>query len=262
MRDGKFMNAVSSEFRLIANVPMEEREGCSADDYEGLEQVVSTSKNDEGYDIRCFKETQLILEKPATGAKKILAKLYISIDPHVSLILNILEIGWIQHMIELGNTRWTNSKTSTGRVTSHPDSYSTQVSQTRRSQSAVFKHAETDIIAQIEQRVALVAGVGVEHLEQLVMVKYSPGDYFKEHHDGPFRSHTVLLYLNDVEGGETVFPNLHFAVKPIGNSALYWRNTTDDGLADFRMVHAGVCPKMGMKYVVNCFFNVEPVRTQ
>lgn len=66
----------------------------------------------------------------------------------------------------------------------------------------------------------------------------------------------------DVDGGETVFPNLKLAVKPVGNSALYWRNITDDKLADFSMVHAGTTPKSGTKYVVNCFFSVEPVRYQ
>lgn len=76
------------------------------------------------------------------------------------------------------------------------DSYSTQVSRTRRSQSVVFQYAETEIISQLEHRVSLIANVGIQHLERLVMVKYNPGDYFKEHHDGPFRSHTILLYLN------------------------------------------------------------------
>ncbi|GFE55511.1 2OG-Fe(II) oxygenase family protein [Babesia ovis] len=241
---------------------MEERDTCSVDDYQGLEHVVTVSQDARGYEIKCHKETELILEPIEGGPQKRLSKLYISIEPHVSLILNLLEPDWIRHMIELGDTRWISSKTSTGRVASHPDSYSTQVSKTRRSQSAVFAHAETEIIAQIEHRVSLIAGVDVAYLERLVMVKYSPGDYFKEHHDGAFRSHTVLLYLNDVDGGETVFPELNIAVRPIGNSALYWRNTTDDGQADFRMLHAGVCPKSGTKYVVNCFFNVEPIRDQ
>lgn len=235
---------------------------CLADDYEDLEHVVFLSKESGCYNIRCFDETELIVENLVTGKKKTLAKLFISLEPHVSLILNILEPEWIEHMLKLGQTRWVSSQTSKGRASSHPDSYSTQLSRTRRSKSVVFQHAETEIIAQIEQRVALVAGVDVSYLENLVMVKYNPNDYFKEHHDGPFRSHTILLYLNDVEGGETVFPNLNMAVKPVANSGLYWRNTNDDGTANFAMIHAGTSPKKGTKYVVNCFFNVNQVRSQ
>nr|BAN66024.1 prolyl 4-hydroxylase alpha-related protein PH4, putative [Babesia bovis] len=241
---------------------MEGNSGCLVEDYDGLEHVVTISDDGCGYEIRCHKESELILESPDEGVQRRCPKLYISIDPHVSLILNLLEPSWVRHLIDLGNTRWISSKTSTGRLSSHPDSYTTQISATRRSQSAVFQHGETEIIARIEHRVSLIAGVSVDHLERLVMVKYSPGDYFKEHHDGAFRTHTVLLYLNDVDGGETVFPELKIAVRPVGNSALYWKNTTEDGVADFRMVHAGVCPKSGTKYAVNCFFNVEPVRTQ
>ncbi|GBE62550.1 2OG-Fe(II) oxygenase family protein [Babesia ovata] len=240
----------------------EEAKGCVVDEYEGLEHIVVPSSGSEGFDIRCFKQTEIILENTATGHQRTFPKLFISIEPHLSIILNILEREWVAHLLQMSESRWVSSQTSRGLASAPPDEYSTQVSRTRRSQSAVFGYGETPTIAEIEQRVALIARVDVKHLERLVMVKYHPGDYFKEHHDGPFRSHTILIYLNDVEGGETVFPSLNLAVKPIGNSGLYWRNTTEDGRADFRMVHAGTSPKMGTKYVVNCFFNFAAVRDQ
>ncbi|KAK2196216.1 bifunctional Prolyl 4-hydroxylase alpha subunit [Babesia duncani] len=126
--------------------------------------------------------------------------------------------------------------------------------------SVIFDHSETATISNIENRIALIAGIDVCYLEKLVMVKYEPGDYFSEHHDGAFRTHTILLYLNDAIGGETIFPNLSLAVLPISNCALFWKNLNEKSTTDFNMIHAGTSPLWGQKYIVNCFFNIKPVR--
>ncbi|EKX72816.1 conserved hypothetical protein [Theileria equi strain WA] len=218
-----------------------------------LKRVIDKGK--EGYNIHCYKRSTLIINDSIK-----LMKLYIHLNPEISMIFNVLEPEWIQHMMDASEGKWVKSQTSRGLSSGHPDTYQTTVSETRKSQSAIFEHEETDVIAKIERRVALVAGIGVEFLEKLVMVKYNPGDYFKEHHDGSFRTATILLYLNDVEGGETVFPNLGLAIKPVGNSAVFWRNLNGENEMDERMIHAGTTPKVGTKYVVNCFFNVEAIR--
>ncbi|GIX64904.1 prolyl 4-hydroxylase alpha-related protein PH4, putative [Babesia caballi] len=103
-----------------AEEPTAEGEGCYADDYEELEHVVVPSGDSEGYDVRCFKQTELVLENVATGAKRRLAKLFISLEPHVSLIFNVLERHWVEHLIALGDSRWVSSQTSTGLASSHP----------------------------------------------------------------------------------------------------------------------------------------------
>ncbi|BAM41170.1 uncharacterized protein TOT_030000433 [Theileria orientalis strain Shintoku] len=240
---------------------------CTFESFGNVDKVVTESED--GYDIKCVRRSSLIIE--GKNSERRLEKFYISIDPYVSLILNILEDEWIDHLIAVDGSRWVSSQTSKGLTDSHPDTYTTTVSKTRKSLSVIFEHFEDEIISKIERRVALVAGIDVSHLEKLVMVKYGPGDYFKQHHDGGFRSHTILLYLNgtflpdirsclDTDGGETVFPRIGISIKPIANSAVFWENLTSDGEMDHRLIHAGTTPKSGIKYVVNCFFNVEPVR--
>ncbi|UKK01260.2 procollagen-proline 4-dioxygenase [Theileria orientalis] len=229
---------------------------CTFESFGNVDRVVTESED--GYDIKCVKKSCLIIE--SKNSERRMEKFYISIDPNISLILNILEEEWIDHLINVDESRWVSSQTSKGLTDSHPDTYTTTVSNTRKSLSVIFEHFEDEIISKIERRVALVAGIDLNYLEKLVMVKYGPGDYFKQHHDGGFRSHTILLYLNDTNGGETVFPRIGISIKPMANSAVFWENLTSDGEMDHRLIHAGTTPKSGTKFVVNCFFNVEPVR--
>lgn len=111
-------NVVPEHAQVVDTQPAEGT--CLVDDYKDLEHVVVPSADSQGYDIRCYKETQLIIENLATGKKKSLAKLFISIKPHVSLILNVMEPEWIEHLIQMGQSRWENSQTSKGLVSSHP----------------------------------------------------------------------------------------------------------------------------------------------
>ena len=48
--------------------------------------------------------------------------------------------------------------------------------------------------------------------------------------------------MSDVEqGGATAFPYLHFAVKPLKGSAVFWYNLNDSGEGEYLTRHAG-CP--------------------
>merc|ERR1712135_89899 len=78
-------------------------------------------------------------------------------------------------------------------------------------------------------RLARVAGLPVEQLERLNMVRYSPGEYFNEHYDGKFRPRTVFIYLNDLpdaDEGETLFPHLGLRFRPRCGAAVMWSNAT------------------------------------
>merc|ERR1719159_1442903 len=127
----------------------------------------------------------------------------------------------------------------------------------------MLDYGETEIVARIEERVAKVTGVPADHVEKLNMVRYRPGEFFKVHHDGVHRPATLFLYLNDVpesEGGETEFPYLGIRVRPKKGSAVVWKNITEDGQMDERLIHQGLPPKSGIKYGVNCFVNEAPLR--
>ncbi|XP_955104.1 uncharacterized protein TA04445 [Theileria annulata] len=249
---------------------------CTLKSFKNIRNVVQNCEDK--LIIRYYKESSLIINNDE-GEEVVLSKFYILFDPQISIILNILNEDWVNYLINFDNNRWVNSQTSIGSTHSLPEEYKTLVSRTRKSKSIIFEHYEDEVISKVEERVALVAGIDVKYLEKLVMVKYTPGDYFKEHHDGSFRSHTLLLYLNsiiylsqkqlspcyrvtyNVEGGETVFPEIGIGLSPIANSGVLWRNVTDSGEMDERLIHAGTTPTSGTKYVVNCFFNKLPIRS-
>lgn len=88
----------------------------------------------------------------------------------------------------------------------------------------------------IQARLGRLMGVPVSHLEALKLIHYPAGGFFKLHHDAfgqsfdpvtgvsdwpcvaggayPNRIMTCIVYLNDANGGRTVFDNLNVAVQP------------------------------------------------
>jgi len=74
---------------------------------------------------------------------------------------------------------------------------------------------------------------------------------------------TIFIYLNDLpEGdeGETHFIRLGLKVVPRAGTAVMWDNTLPNGKADERTFHQGLPPKTGVKYGLNCFFNIRKGR--
>ncbi|PHJ25300.1 2og-fe oxygenase family protein [Cystoisospora suis] len=185
-------------------------------------------------------------------------------NPEVYLIPDLLTDEDCTHLLQLCEGRWEPSKTSTGYASADPRQYASRKSPTRTSWSVPLALGETAGVENVEKLVAAFAGMPVEHLEPLVIVKYEEGQYFKQHHDGGFRPRTVLLYLNDVEeGGETSFDRLGFRVAPMKGAALMWNNSHPGSTdIDSRLLHAGLPPARGVKFAVNCFFNKDPIRNE
>ncbi len=134
-----------------------------------------------------------------------------------------------------------------------------KTSPNRTSFSCVLDTADP-VVNLIVRRVAFVAGYPPSHVERLSMVRYEPGQYFKEHHDGQFRPRTVFIYLNTLpEGeGETRFPNLGMRFRPTKGIAFMWTNPLPDGTADMRLLHQALPPVTMVKYGMNCFVNENP----
>jgi len=122
---------------------------------------------------------------------------------------------------------------------------------------------DASLVEIIMRRVAYLAECHFEQVECLSVVKYLPGQFFKQHHDGAFRPKTVFIYLNTIpsgDGGETFFPFMGFKFKPVEGVAAMWDNISD-GKADTRMIHEGL-PTTGQmtKYGINCFVNEKQVQ--
>lgn len=105
-------------------------------------------------------------------------------------------------------------------------------------------------------------------VEELQVVHYQPGDYFKSHLDASDyildnvenenvatsagRRYTLLFYLNNVkEGGETRFVKINQLVEPKAGRVAFWSNLDSDKRPIPESEHEGRPPKSGDKWIIN-----------
>lgn len=104
-----------------------------------------------------------------------------------------------------------------------------------------------------------------QQMQQLEVVRYMPGQYFKPHcdsvdglmsragYDDSTRLATLITYLNSVdEGGETFFSRLDLKVKPRQGTALVHFPASHDLVADKRTMHCGMVSP-NVKWVCTAF---------
>eukprot|EP00913_Durusdinium_trenchii_P021693 g20383.t1 len=133
---------------------------------------------------------------------------------------------------------------------------------------------ELRAVQAVQRRCAQVIGVEQERIEPLQLVKYLPGQYYSPHMDtheeperkssyaGEQRTHTMLVFLSDVPesdgGGHLHFPRLGLHIQPHLGDAVLWRNLTEDGQPDLRVLHEGVAPKSCEKLAMNVWVADRP----
>mmetsp|Transcript_24214 Transcript_24214/g.45734 ORF Transcript_24214/g.45734 Transcript_24214/m.45734 type:complete len:465 (-) Transcript_24214:13-1407(-) len=213
----------------------------------------------------CSPVTDLADETTEASKRKILTAYSVHQDPQVSVVPDFIQEAEIQHLLDLASPGWEPSEVGQGvyRTKHEGQDLANQVSDIRTSYSCLIEPAQSAVVNSIEQRLAALADLDVKYLEPLNMVRYCPGQFFKEHHDGRFRPVTIFIYLNDVPpggGGETMFPDLKLKIVPRRGCAVMWNNTLGPQREDKRMVHQGLPPHTATKFGVNCFFNDKPMR--
>ncbi|WP_027210742.1 2OG-Fe(II) oxygenase [Burkholderia sp. WSM2232] len=136
----------------------------------------------------------------------------------------------------------------------------------RSSHGMFFRLGETPLISRLEARIAELTGLPVEHGEGLQLLHYEAGTESTPHVDylvannasniesvarSGQRMGTLLMYLNDVDGGggETVFPHLGWSVTPRRGDALYFEYGNRSGLSDPSSLHASTPLRAGEKWV-------------
>mmetsp|Transcript_20249 Transcript_20249/g.47276 ORF Transcript_20249/g.47276 Transcript_20249/m.47276 type:complete len:480 (-) Transcript_20249:74-1513(-) len=203
-------------------------------------------------------------------------------DPRMLVVPQFITQAEADHLVALAEGNWLPSlvgkiQKKDGEAATNPvgpqERPQKAQSSTRTSWSCMLRPAQTAIVQRIEHRCAKLAGLPPSQLERLAMVRYAPGEYFNQHHDGGFRPITIFIYLNELEqedmpaanaeqtaAGDTFFPTLGLSFVPRPGCAVMWPNSLPDGSIDNRMLHAGRPPRKGVKYGVNCFFNVEEFR--
>jgi hypothetical protein len=140
--------------------------------------------------------------------------------------------------------------------------------QGRRLTSAKFGVTDTDlVIMAVNERLCALAGLPPSNAEGLQVMHYKVGDFFAPHFDAwdtEFPGHaatlaqqgqravTVLVYLNDdLEGGETDFPRLGIRHRGKKGDGLMFRNVDAEGGRDTRLLHAGLPPTAGEKWLLS-----------
>merc|ERR1719201_2646828 len=106
-------------------------------------------------------------------------------DPEISLIPDFLDDAEIEHLMQLAGDLWQPSVVGSGVYKTNDESKDLQnkSSQNRTSYSCSLRSGQSPIVKAIEERLSFVAGMDVEYLERLNMVRYAPGQFFNKHHD-------------------------------------------------------------------------------
>jgi prolyl 4-hydroxylase len=131
--------------------------------------------------------------------------------------------------------------------------------------SCSMPHLAEDLVVQsINRCIAAATGTKWGWGEPMNILKYSPGQQYKPHHDGTgadnisIRQLTALIWLNDqFEGGETDFPKIKVRIRGGVGDMLVFRNVTADGQPDPRMIHAGLPVTQGVKWMASRWIRCE-----
>jgi len=147
-----------------------------------------------------------------------------------------------------------------------------QTDERRTSQGMFFGIGETPLIQRIEQRIARLLDMPVEHGEGLQILHYLPGQEYEPHYDwfdpthpgftaitarGGQRVASVVMYLNTPEeGGGTSFPKLGLTVTALRGSAVYFAYEGGDESS----LHAGMPVIRGEKWIATKWLRERPYR--
>lgn len=138
-----------------------------------------------------------------------------------------------------------------------------------------FSAMNSDVLLQlINQRLALATGLPLSQQETTTVLRYRPGETYREHFDfidpgvPKFRAElaergqrvaTALVYLSTgYEGGETDFPLLHWRYRGNIGDALAFRNVAYSGEPERRSLHAGLPPVRGEKWLLSKWLRDRP----
>ena len=147
-----------------------------------------------------------------------------------------------------------------------------------RTSTNTFLPSTTAITEKIDKLVYDILKIPIENYEQLQVVNYKPGQFYKAHYDacdnkpvcikdtenmGSLRYATFLLYLNDdLEGGETEFPYKNMKVKPKKGKGVLFFNLNDDNTGRrYNSFHGGTPPTSGEKWMCNKWIRLKPIKS-
>ena len=182
---------------------------------------------------------------------------------------NLLTPQECEHFIEIGSKRLKRSGAATAESATHSS---------RTSTSAFLTRSETTIVKDLETRIATLLKIRPQQIEPLQVLNYIGGQKYDYHTDwfdpslpheatqitkemGGQRLHTVLIYLNEVDGadeegnGSTCFQQANDGkgkcIIPTQGSGVFWKNV-EHGKETDNTYHSGTPLKKGsIKHAIN-----------
>jgi prolyl 4-hydroxylase len=129
---------------------------------------------------------------------------------------------------------------------------------------------ENPAIHALNRRLAAASGTDVRAGEPLQILRYMPGEQYREHSDAlpgvapsQQRVWTFLVYLDDeYDGGETAFPSVGLKVRGHGGDGLLFRNASTAGVPDARALHAGLPVTRGVKHLASRWIRAAPLAVE
>lgn len=197
----------------------------------------------------------------------------LSWNPRIVLLRNFLNQKECDHLIAEAESRLERSDVI------DEESGGGIIDDARTSQGMFFENRGSDpVIRRIEEKISHLTLMPVNYGETIQVLRYSPGQEFKPHHDyfdhesvggkealenGGQRMATLIMYLNSTEdGGETVFPEVGLKIIPKKGNAILFYNCQPDGKEDPLTLHGGAPVKQGTKWIATKWIHLEEVKLE
>ena len=170
-----------------------------------------------------------------------------------TVVKNIITKEERNHIIDQARSKLQPSKISTEK----------EVDSSIRKSETAWLDLDDPVISRVVDRCLKFTDRPKENCENLQVVKYTPGGYYKPHFDSindenP-RLYTFLIALNDdYEKGETEFPNLKRKYKMKECDGLFFHNLDNYELSCSKSLHGGKPVESGEKWICNLWIRKYP----
>lgn len=127
----------------------------------------------------------------------------------------------------------------------------------RKSETAWIKASEDPIVDKLIRKCQSMTDRPLENFEDLQVLKYKPGGFYKPHQDTfsfdkNRRMYTFIIALNDdYEGGETVFPIINKKYRLEKGDVLFFDTLNNYECMTKKALHGGAPVESGEKWVCN-----------
>ena len=198
-----------------------------------------------------------------------------SLPPWVVTFDNFITPEECEELIELGYEFGYKRSEDVGKI-KFDGSHDSVKSERRTSENAWCSGfsgcRQRELPKRIHDRIAKVTGIPPENSEDFQILRYEKGQFYRTHHDfiphqvdrqcGP-RILTFFLYLSEVEGGGTDFPELGITVQPKVGKAVLWPSVLNASpmKKDGRFMHQALDVESGVKFGANAWIHMYDYQT-